>query len=91
MVHQHIVHRCWRLAETMALLPVFKLSAKRLRIVYSYRDTEGELFLLEARRDAGEGLIMDPPCVIYEAPGVCTEEVRAIYTGDGEEETGGGR
>ncbi len=83
-----MVHRCWRLAETLALLPVCRLSAKRLRLVHSFPETEGELFLLEARRSAGEGLIVDPPCVIYEAPGRYTKEVYRMYYGDSPEETG---
>ena len=70
-----MVHRCWRLGETLAALPEEGLTPKRLRTVHSYAGTEGELFLLEARRGAGDGLSVLKPCVIYEAPGVYTDEL----------------
>ena len=85
-----MVHRCWRLAETLALMPAFRLTAKRLRIVHSFREADGELFLLEARRDAGDGLTVEPPCVIYETPGRYTEEVRNMYYGTEPGKTEGG-
>ncbi len=81
-----LVFRCWRMAEALALLPGCGLKARRLRIVHSRRESAGELFLLEARKGERDGLVIEPPCVIYEAPGQFTEEVRRAC-GSGEKET----
>jgi len=81
-----MVHRCWRLAEALALLPKFGCAAKRLRLVHSFADKEGDLFLLEARRGAREGLLTEAPCIIYKTPGQYTEEVKRMYReSEGEE------
>ena len=81
-----LVFRCWRMGETLGLLPAYGLKARRLRIVHSFRGDAGELFLLEATKGQREGLTVEPPCVIYEAPGQFTEEVRRAC-GSGEEES----
>ena len=77
-----LVYRCWRLAELLALLPRFGLAAKRMRLVYSSADSEGELVLLEARKGGAEGLSVLPPLIIYESPGVYSREIRQIYRED---------
>ena len=77
-----LVYRCWRMAELLAALPGCGLAAKRLRLVYSRAQTEGELVLLEARRGGSEGLSVLPPLILYESPGVYTPEVKRIYRED---------
>ena len=77
-----LVYRCWRMAELLGELPRHGLLAKRLRVVYSRRETEGELVLLEARKGGAEGVKVLPPLIIYDAPGVYSEEIRRIYRED---------
>lgn len=77
-----LVYRCWRMAELLALLPGFGLAAKRLRIVSSFADSEGELLLLEAKKGGAEGLTVLAPLILYEKSGVFTREVRQIYRDD---------
>lgn len=77
-----LVYRCWRMAELLGRLPHFGLAAKRLRLVYSSPDSEGELILLEARKGGAEGLDVLPPLILYESPGVYSREVKEIYRSD---------
>lgn len=81
-----LVFRCWRMGEALALLPGTGLKARRLRIVHSFRGDSGELFLLEAKKGARDGLVVEAPCLIYEAPGVFSEEVRKACGAGAEEE-----
>lgn len=81
-----MIHRCWRMGEVLGSLEAYGLKARRLRLVYSYEDRQGELFLLEARKGNREGLVVEKPCVIYEAPGLLTKEVYRAYHGKEREE-----
>ena len=77
-----MVYRCWRMAELFGLLASFGLAAKRMRILYSSAETEGELVLLEARKGSAEGLKVLPPLILYESSGVYGPEIRRIYRED---------
>ena len=81
-----LVHRCWRMGEALAALESNGLKARRLRLVHSFAHKEGELFLLEARKGKAEGLIVEKPCVIFEAPGWMTAEMHLACHGKEREE-----
>ena len=70
-----MIHRCWRMGEVLAALESHGLKARRIRLVHSYADGPGELFLLEAKKGKAEGCQVEPPCVIFEAPGLLSPEL----------------
>ena len=82
----YLVHRPHRLAEIFQQLAAYGLEPKRLRFVHTHSDREAKMVLLEGSRGGGAFLRVEPPLIIYEKPGVYTEEVRRIYENPEEEE-----
>ncbi|MEE1114248.1 MAG: tRNA1(Val) (adenine(37)-N6)-methyltransferase [Eubacterium sp.] len=78
----YLIHRPFRLAEIMDVLREYKLEPKRMRLVYPYIDKEPNLVLLEAVKGGNPRLTVEKPLIVYETPGVYTQEIRDIY-GDG--------
>lgn len=82
----YMVHRPFRLTEIMVTLQKYKLEPKRMRLVYPYVDKEPTMVLIEAKRDAKPRIMVEKPFIIYERPGVYTEQMRefedSIKVGD---------
>lgn len=78
----YLIHRPFRLAEIMDTLREFHLEPKKMRLVYPFVDKEPNLVLIAARRDGRARLEVEKPLIVYEKPGVYTDDIRAIY-GDG--------
>jgi tRNA1Val (adenine37-N6)-methyltransferase len=57
------------------------LEPKRLRLVHSFPEKDGEWVLLEAVKQGGEELKILPPLTVYERPGVYAPAVRRILEG----------
>ena len=53
-----------------------------MRLVYPFTDREPNLVLLEACKNGNARITVEKPLIVYEKPGVYTEEIREIY-GDG--------
>ena len=75
----YMVHRPFRLVEIFRVMTQYKLEPKRMRLVYPYRDREPNMILIEGIRGGGPMLKMESPLIIYESPGVYTQEVKEIY------------
>lgn len=88
-----MVHRPFRLAEIMSTMVRYKLEPKRMRLVYPYVDKEPNLVLIEGMRGGNSRITVEKPLIVYEKPGVYTDEILEIYgrerqeTAAGEEET----
>ncbi len=82
----YMVHRPFRLTEIMVTLQKYKLEPKKMRLVYPYVDKEPTMVLIEAKRDAKPRITVEKPFIIYERPGVYTEQMRefedSIKVGD---------
>lgn len=78
----YLVHRPFRLAEIMTTLKQYQLEPKRMQLVYPFIDKEPNLVLLEAARGGRPRITVEKPLIVYETPGVYTEEIRSLY-GDG--------
>jgi tRNA1Val (adenine37-N6)-methyltransferase len=82
----YMVHRPFRLTEIMVTLQKYKLEPKKMRLVYPYVDKEPTMVLIEAKRDAKPRITVEKPFIIYESPGVYTEQMRefedSIKVGD---------
>lgn len=74
-----LVQRSERATEWIAALEGARLPVKRLRWVHSYRHTPAKLVLLECRYGGHPGVRVEPPLIVYNAPGQYTAEVLALY------------
>ena len=88
-----MVHRPFRLAEIMSTMVKYRIEPKRMRLVYPYVDKEPNLVLIEGMRGGNSRITVEKPLIIYDRPGVYTDEILEIYgrkrqeTAAGEEET----
>ena len=75
----YFVHRPSRLVEIFEAMRKYKLEPKRMRLVYPYVNKEPNMVLVEGVRGGGFQLTVEPPLIVYEAPGVYTDEIYEIY------------
>ena len=68
-----------RLAEAFAALAAEKLEPKRMRLVASTPDKAPYLALIEAKKGAAPGLVIEKTLTVANADGSYTEEVDRIY------------
>ena len=68
-----------RLAELIVVLTKEKLEPKRLRMVAARAEKAPYLALVEAKKGAAPGMIVEKQLVISNSDGSYTEEVREIY------------
>lgn len=78
----YMVHRPFRLAEIMGLMMKYKLEPKRMRLVHPFVDKEPNMVLIEGLLGGNPRITVEKPLIVYEKPGVYTQEIREIY-GDG--------
>ena len=78
----YMVHRPFRLAVIMGLMMLYNLEPKRMRLVYPYVDREPNMVLIEGLLGGNSRITVEKPLIVYEKPGVYTQEIREIY-GDG--------
>lgn len=75
----YLVHRPFRLAELITVLSAYHLEPKRMRLVYPYVDREPNMVLIEAVRGGRPRMTVEKPLIVYERPGVYTNEITDIY------------
>ena len=78
----YMVHRPFRLAEIISLMVQYRIEPKRMRLVYPYVDREPNMVLIEGLLGGNSRITVEKPLIVYEKPGVYTQEIREIY-GDG--------
>ena len=76
----YLIHRPFRLAEIMGLMMKYHLEPKRMQLVYPFVDREPNLVLLEGVLGGKSRIQVEKPLIVYEKPGVYTQEVLDIYT-----------
>ena len=75
----YMVHRPFRLAEIIMVLRKYRMEPKRMQLVYPYADHEANMVLIEARKDGNAFLKVEKPLIVYEKPGVYTQEIMKLY------------
>ena len=75
----YFVHRPSRLVEIFESMRKYKIEPKRMRLVYPYVNKEPNMVLVEGVRGGGAQLTVEPPLIVYDAPGVYTDEIYEIY------------
>ena len=74
-----MVHRPFRLAEIFGVLGKYKLEPKRMRLVYPYMDREPNMVLIEACKGGRPRITVEKPLIVYQRPGVYTDEIYDVY------------
>ena len=75
----YLVHRPFRLVDILALLREYRLEPKRMKMVHPFVDKEPNMVLLQASRGGKARLTVEKPLIVYQKPGVYTEEIYDIY------------
>lgn len=77
----YMIHRPFRLGEILSKMVQWGLEPKRMRLVHPYVDKEPNMVLLEGLSGGHSGMKVEKPLIIYEEPGVYTQEAMEIYYG----------
>lgn len=75
----YMVHRPFRLAEILSGMVAHKIEPKRMQLVYPYVDKEPNMVLIEGLRGGKSRLTVEKPLIVYQKPGVYTDEIYDIY------------
>ncbi len=75
----YMIHRPERLAEIMESLVRNRLEPKRLRFVHPYTDTPPTMLLIEAKKCAAHGLVVEKPLAVYSGKKIYSPEMEQIY------------
>ena len=71
----YLVHRTERMPEIIEKLRKNKLEPKRIRFTFPKKDSESNLFLLEARKNSNSGVKVLSPLIVHDSNLNYTEEV----------------
>ena len=75
----YMVHRACRLAEIIFCLKTHRLEPKVLRTICKHAQAEPRYILIQATKDAAEGMRILPSLILYNENGQYTQEMRRIY------------
>ncbi len=67
-----------RSAELISMLREHHLEPKRIRFVHPFANTPAAAILVEARKYGGIEVAIEPPLILFDAPGVYSREAREI-------------
>ena len=74
-----MVHRPFRLAEILSKMVAAGIEPKRMRLVHPYIDKEPNMVLIEGMRGGNSRMTIEPPLIVYKAPGVYSDELLVEY------------
>lgn len=75
----YMVHRPFRLADIFRTLDRYHLEPKRMRLVHSFIEKEPVMVLIEAVRGGRPRINIEKPLIIFNSPGVYSEEIKRDY------------
>ena len=75
----YIIHHSGRITEISKILKKNSFEIKKLQFIYPYVDKESNLVLIEAVKDANEGVKVLEPIIVYEKEGIYTKKILKIY------------
>lgn len=73
-----LIHRPERLQEIFTLMSEHKLEAKKLRFIHPFADQAPNLVLIEGRKNAQKGFVIEPPLVVRNKNKEYTDEIKSI-------------
>ena len=74
-----MVYSAPRLSELIHTLTAVGFAVKRIRMVHGMIHKPAKIVLVEAIKGGEQGLIVEPPLIVYSQPNVYTEEVSRWY------------
>ena len=77
-----MIHRTERLVEVLDIFKKYCIEPKRVRFIYSKKDKNSELFLIEGIKNGKCGLKMLPPLFVYNSDNSYSNEVQEILKFD---------
>lgn len=75
----YMVHRPFRLTEILCLMHQYDLEPKRMKLVHPFLDKEPNMVLIEGLRGGNSRITVEKPLIVYQKPGVYTDEIYDIY------------
>ena len=75
----YMVHRPERLVDILSIMRNKKIEPKRIRFVYSNKNKEPKLILVEGIKNANQFLKVEKNLYIYEENGNYSDEILEIY------------
>lgn len=75
----YMVHRAERIVDILSIMRKYKMEPKRIRFVYSNKNSESKLVLLEATKNAKPFVKIERPLYVYNETGDYTQELLQIY------------
>lgn len=75
----YMVHRPFRLAEILSKMVEYRIEPKRMQLVYPFVDKEPNMVLIEGLRGGKSRITVEKPLIVYQEPGVYTDEIYDIY------------
>lgn len=75
----YMVHRPFRLAEILSKMVAAGIEPKRMRMVHPFIDKEPNMVLIEGLRGGNSRMTVEPPLIVYKAPGVYSDELLVEY------------
>jgi tRNA1(Val) A37 N6-methylase TrmN6 len=75
----YMVHRPFRLVEIFRIMTQCRIEPKRMQLIRPFIDREPNMVLIEGARGGGAMLKIERPLIIYEKPGVYTQDIYDIY------------
>ena len=75
----YMVHRAERIVDILSTMRKYKMEPKRIRFVYSNKNSESKLVLLEATKNAKPFVKIERPLYVYNETGDYTQELLQIY------------
>ena len=74
-----MVHRAERLVDILSEMRAYKMEPKRIKFVYSYKDSDCKLVLIEAIKNGKSFVKIESPLYVYNEDKTYTEQVLKIY------------
>lgn len=78
----YMIHKPFRLAEIMSIMMKYKLEPKRMRLVQPFVDKEATMVLIEGNRGGKSRIKIEPTLIMYDEPGIYSEDIHKIYGED---------
>lgn len=75
----YMVHRAERIVDILSTMRKYKMEPKRIRFVYSNKNSESKLVLLEATKNAKPFVKIERPLYVYNENSDYTQELLQIY------------
>ena len=74
-----MVFRVERLVEVFEIMRKYRLEPKRLMNVFTKRDGESKICLIEGVKDGDKGLKVENPIFVYDENGKRSEYIEKLY------------